>query len=177
MDPNGDGRVNGNGWRHSLPVRLLSAAVLMLALDPGHALGQRFAIDGEFFGGSASLAWETAPGAALGFALGVMIPQTMVTLEPDREDFSEYLHAAAFYRRRSGAFEGDVGVRLGVGDLYECGASDCWPGVYAGGYGAAFVGWEHVKFGARLLAVSQKDPGERRAFVLALTPLVVRISF
>lgn len=143
----------------------------------GAVEGQRFTLDGEVVGGSVSLAWGRSEASAMGVGLGVTVPQFNQTISPDTDRWEEFLHVSGFYRRRAGAFEADLGMRLGIADLYECGASDCWPGYFVGPYAEAYVGWEHVKFGARLVAGSQKESGEPRTFVLNVTPFLVRIAF
>lgn len=164
--------IAGFGWRASG-----LAAALMGVLCPVPAAAQRFAVDAELLGGSASLAWGE-PGRRWGIAAGVTLPEIPETLTPQDEEFEEFLHVGLFLRRGAGPVEADVGLRASVAELYECMASDCWPGGFLGAYASGFVGWRHVKFGARIQAgrffASRSDPD---VFVVAVTPFVVRIAF
>ena len=104
-----------------------------------------------------------------GVEIGFGFPQLDRTLVPEQNesgepDFREYLHLGVVLRAVPSAhFEIDVGVRGSFADFWPCGASDCWPSPFIGGYVQPMVGWRRLKFGPRLTAgwVSEVEPGVR----------------
>lgn len=165
--------MNLSGFRGAALRAALLTGVLLV---PGEVRAQQFAIDAEVFGGSASLAWG-AEGRRWGFAAGGGVPQIPLTLAPSGADYEEFLHVAAFLRRGAGPVEADVGARLGVAELWECQVSDCWPGGFAGLYATVFAGWRHVKLGARVQAGQFFGSSGRDAFVVGVTPFMLRVAF
>lgn len=170
----------------------------LLSLFPPEVPGQErprepgeFTIEASPFRGSVGWARAVAPGRLLGLELGVGVPQVDRTLHPgkgrrsdttvDDPAFEELLHLGAFLRLRPHSrMEVDAGLRVGLADLWECTASDCWPAGWAGGYLQPMVGGDRWKVGTRLVAgrVGEAEEGgpDSATFAVALTPLVVRLT-
>ncbi len=151
------------------------AAVLLVA--PA-AAGQRsqLALEANIVQGTVSYARATSPGKLIGVELGVGFPQLDVTLAPADEDFMGIFHLGVFRRwlpSERGAV--DAGVRVGLADLHECGASDCLPGVYASGTAQASFGWRRVKLGPRVQAGVIRESGRDGTFFTVIQPLNVTI--
>ena len=165
--------------------------LLFILLLPGALRAQNeVTLDAGIFNGSIGYARHTSDRVLLGLELGFGFPQIDRTLEPPTDDatgepqFEEYLHVALFARWKvSPGFELDTGLRGSIGDLWPCGASDCWPSLFGGGYVQPLVGWKRFKVGARLVAgVSGddrflgRDGVDERTFVVALSPFMARYT-
>jgi hypothetical protein len=74
----------------------------------------------------------------------------------------------------SARFESDVGVRVSVADVTDCGTSDCYPGLFGGAYASAFYGRRRLKVGA---LVATTAAGGRGSTVVNVSPLIVRLKF
>lgn len=179
--------------RQSFPLLLLAAAAA-----PGLSAQERptprseFTLDVTPIRGTVGYARALSPTRLAGLEVGFGAPQVDRTLNPgdgpdprttqDDPDFEEYLHLAAFLRMRPrSAFEVDTGLRVGVADLWECTASDCWPALWAGAYLQPMVGGRRWKVGTRLMAGwvgdSREGGSDSSTFTVALSPLVVRVTF
>ncbi len=156
--------------------RAAGLAIVLLGL-PATGQAQRFAVDVEPFGGSASIAFARSTASALGIGLGVTLPELSWTIAPEGEKYEELAHLAAFYRGTAGPFETDIGLRMAAGDALACDASDCWPGFFAGIYTAFFAGWSHVRFGTRVVFGSFAESNAKRKTVVNISPILVRVAF
>jgi hypothetical protein len=179
--------------------RLLTALLLFLPLAaPGLSAQERATARNEFtfdvtpIRGTMGYARALSPTRLAGLEVGFGAPQVDRTLHPpdgpdpetttDDPDFEEFLHLGAFLRvRPRSAFEVDTGLRVGVADLWECTASDCWPSLFAGAYLQPMLGGQRWKVGARLVAgwigESREGGQDSSTFTVALSPLVLRVTF
>jgi hypothetical protein len=145
------------GPRQHTVMLALCALLLSTAGVSAQTPDRELALDFRPFAGALSIAWRTSDAWSIGLALGGGIDELDRTLVPDTDDpdyhaFEQYLHAAVFARHKpSQRIDLDVGLRGGFADVRTCGASDCWPGLYAGAYAGAFWGGRRWKLGPRLL--------------------------
>jgi len=162
-----------------------SLALVAGILFHGPVAAQRsseLAIDLRPFGGSVSYAQALNPGLFLGLALGAGMDRLDRTIAPDPATeefhaFEQLAYVSAFMRQKpSGRFDLDLGLRLGVGGVRECGASDCWPGSFVGLYGSAFWGSRRLKVGPRVMWAMARENGRSDAIFYAEL-LTVRIAF
>ena len=131
--------------------------VLGLVALPCSAQVRTFAIDVRPIGGLISLGWRAAPQKYIGIGLGAGTDEFGYTLRPrddqDFHDLEQLLYLDLFFRYKPQArFDIDVGLRGGVGEVRACSASDCLPGVFAGGYVGVFAGSARWKLGTRIVA-------------------------
>ena len=147
-------------------MRLRHALITLLFLPATASAQREFTLDFRPFAGMAAFAGRTAPGTYLGIGLGGGIDELDRTLTPDPEDqdfhkFEQLAHASVFLRRKAGThWDFDVGARVGIGDVRECLASDCWPGWSAGAYANAFWGGSRWKVGPRLVWARVSDDNQ-----------------
>jgi hypothetical protein len=137
--------------------------LLALAATPCLAQVRTFSIDGRPLGGMISLGWRANPGTYIGLGLGGGSDELGVTVRPrnseDYRDFGQYLHLDLFVRHKPSArLDLDVGLRGGIGEIRECRASDCLPGVFAGAYAGVFFGSAHWKLGTRIIGARVTEP-------------------
>jgi hypothetical protein len=172
-----------------LPRRPFLLAFVVVALTaPADASAQRnqVTLEASVFRGALGYAWRVAERAHIGVEAGFGFPQIDRTLVPEQDargepDFEEYLHGALFVRvAPSEHVEMDVGARASIVDVWECGASDCWPVGFLGVYAQPMVGWRRVKFGIRLTGgwAGETAPGRPDGWtgIVALNPLIARVS-
>lgn len=153
---------------------LLLAVCLAPALLPAAAPAQRnqLGLEANPFHGTLSYARQTAPGWHVGVQVGFGFPQVDRTLAPEEGDFFDLLHLGPFVRvEPSDHLAMDLGLRVGAGDLRECEASDCWPGLYTGASAAVMVGWRRFKVGPRLTAGWIDEPAHPRTGFASLSPV------
>jgi hypothetical protein len=164
--------------------------LLMLALPASLPAQNEITLDAGIFNGSVGYARHTSERVLLGVEIGFGFPQIDQTLEPPTDEetgtpqFEEYLHVGLFARWKvSRGFELDAGIRGSVTDLWPCGASDCWPALFAGGYVQPLIGWKRFKLGARLVAgisgddrFAAPDQLEERTWVVSLSPFMARYT-
>lgn len=169
--------------------RPLVLAVAVIGLTaPADASAQRSqaTLEASVIRGALGYAWRFADQAHIGVEVGFGFPQIDRTFVPAQDDtggpdFEEYLHVALFARvAASEHAEVDVGARGSIVDLWECGASDCWPVGFLGLYAQPMIGWRHVKFGVRLTGgwAGETAPGRPDGWtgVVALNPFIARIT-
>lgn len=169
------------------PHRCLTALTLLLLVSsPLPAQRNQVTVEASVLRGTLGYARRLAPSAYAGVEAGFGFPQLDRTLRPAESsefdpDFQEYLHLGVFVRYApSPHLEVDTGMRGSIADMWECGASDCWPNAFAGVYLQPMVGWRRLKFGPRLVAgsLSEKPPGQGGGWttVVALNPLTARLT-
>lgn len=168
--------------------RILLVPLLVLSAAPTAAQRHSATIEGSFVRGAAGYARQVGERVHIGVELGFGFPQLDRTLAPAQDstgepDFAEYLHLALFVRLpASEHLELDAGVRGSIAELWPCGASDCWPAPFVGGYVQPMVGWRQFKIGSRLTAgwIDDREPGTPDgggSGVLSLSPLLARVTF
>src|SRR6185503_2482872 len=133
-----------------------SLLLLTLVSLPCSAQARTFAVDARPVGAMISLGWRAQERTYIGVGLGAGTDEFGHTLRPrddqDYHDLEQLLNLDLFvrYKPRS-RFDLDVGLRGGIGEVRNCSASDCLPGVFAGAYVGAFVGSARWKLGTRLV--------------------------
>lgn len=150
-------------------VLLLLAAPVALSAQTTQELD----IDFRPFAGTLSYVWNAnqAGTRAWGIAAGGGIDELDRTLVPSTasyrfEPFYQLIHVGALHRWRSGTrWDVDLGLRLGLGDVRNCDASDCWPGAFIGLYVAPMWGGRTFKIGPRLLTAVSRYNDHRDAVV------------
>ena len=157
--------------------KVIALAALLLPAAAAAQGAREFTFDFRPFAGMVAYAWRTAPGTYIGIGLGGGIDELDKTLSPDSESeafhkFEQLAHASMFVRRKAGThWDLDLGARLGIGDVRECLASDCWPGWFAGAYASAFFGGSRWKVGPRLVwaRVNDSDQSDNVLYLEILT--------
>lgn len=163
-------------------IPLAVAAIVMVAAPAAAQRSSEFTLDLRPFGGSVGFAQRVTPGVYLGLAVGGGVDALDRTLAPDPaaeayRAFEQIVHVNAFLRQKpSPHFDIDLGLRLGVGGVRECTASDCWPGAFVGMTAGAFWGSDRIKVGPRFLWALARESGESNP-VLYAELLTVRIRF
>lgn len=159
------------------------AAAILVSVAPLHAQrSNEFTLDLRPFGGSVGFAQRISDGVYLGLSAGGGVDALDRTFAPDPaaeayRAFEQIVHVNAFLRQKpSEHFDVDLGLRLGIGGVRECTASDCWPGAFVGMTAGAFWGSDRVKVGPRLLWALARESGESSPVVYAEL-LTVRIRF
>lgn len=165
--------------------RLAPSAVAFAVLSavPLHAQrASEFTLDLRPFGGSVGFAQRVTPGVYLGVAAGGGIDALDRTFAPDPSDqayraFEQIAHLNAFLRQKpSDNVDIDLGIRLGIGGVRECTASDCWPGAFFGLTAGAFWGSQRLKIGPRVLWALARESGQSNPVFYAEL-LTLRIRF
>lgn len=170
-------------------VRLVAARTLpgavgvALLASPLHAQrSSEFTLDVRPFGGSIGFAQRVTPGVFLGVAAGGGIDALDRTFAPDPSEqayraFEQIAHVSAFLRQKpTDNVDVDLGIRVGIGGVRECTASDCWPGAFVGLIAGAFWGSDRVKVGPRVLWALARESGESNPVFYAEL-LTLRIRF
>jgi hypothetical protein len=164
---------------------MVLAGLLAGALVPCRAQAQRnheFTLDLRPFGGSFGYAQRLTPGVLIGVSAGGGIDALDRTFAPDPaqqayRSFQQIAHISAFLRQKPlEAIDIDIGMRLGIGGVRECTASDCWPGAFFGLSAGAFWGSDRVKVGPRLLWALARESGESNPVVYAEL-ITLRLKF
>jgi hypothetical protein len=172
-------------WRTACRLVSIVVAALVTVTFATPASAQRasvFEMEIRPFGGAFSFAQRVGQGIYLGVAVGGGIDWLDRTLAPDPAEeayhaFEQLAHVSAFMRQKpSSRIDFDLGIRVGIGGVRECTASDCWPGAFAGLYGAAFWGTDRFKVGPRVLWALARD-GDQSDPVLYAELITVRIGF
>jgi hypothetical protein len=146
----------------------MKTALLLLALVALPCSGQvrTFSVDARPVGGMISLGWRAEPGTYIGLGLGGGSDELGHTFRPRDEqtyrDFGQYLHLDLFVRHKPRSrYDLEAGLRGGIGEVRECRASDCLPGVFAGAYVGIFAGSARWKLGTRFIAARVVQPSYR----------------
>jgi hypothetical protein len=138
----------------------------------------QLALEANPFRGTLSYARQSAPGWHVGMEVGFGFPQIDRTLFPEEGDFFDLFHLGPFLRFSPSEHASvDLGLRLGVADLHECGASDCWPGLYAGASAAFMVGWRSFRIGPRVTAGWIRESGEPTTGFVSLAPVNLLVLY
>lgn len=165
-------------------VPLAAAAVFAaIAADADRLAAQRhhLTLEATPVHGTLGFGWAVGAHRFAGIELGVGVPQIDRTLIPDDDrnvdgdpSFLNLAHLGGFLRfTPAGPLAADLRAMVGIATFDGC--SDCLPGGYLGGSAGAFVGWRHVKFGARLIAgVVKEGSNPSRGFV-NLTPFAILV--
>jgi hypothetical protein len=150
---------------------------------PAAAQGRsEWALDLRPFGATLGLGVAIREGLLIGVAAGGGIDFLDRTLAPDPAEeryhaFEQLVHLNVFMRQKPArTVDLDLGLRVGVGGVRECLASDCWPGAFAGLYASAFWGTSRVKVGPRVLWALARDDGTSDP-VLYTELLSLRLTF
>ncbi len=168
--------------RLQMVVLLLVFAGISLPAAPARAQRtSEFTLDLRPFGASFGFAQSITPGILLGIAAGGGVDVLDRTFAPDPTDqayraFEQLVHVNAFLRQKpSSHVDLDLGLRLGVGGVRECAASDCSPGAFVGLTAAVFWGSDNVKIGPRMLWALARESGQSNpVFYAELLTLRVR---
>jgi hypothetical protein len=146
----------------------MKKALLIVALvaQPCAAQARTFSVDARPVGGVISLGWRAAPMTYIGLGVGIGTDELGYTLRPRDDDayhdFEQYLHLDLFVRRKPrSSVDLEAGLRAGVGEVRECRASDCLPGLFGGAYVGVFVGSARWKLGTKLVAAHVAEASYR----------------
>lgn len=163
-----------------------ACAAMLTAAAPLSAQSNQVTIEASVIRGAIGYARAIGDRVHAGVELGFGFPQIDRTLIPEQDefggpDFEEYLHAALLVRfAASEHFEVDGGIRGAIVDVWECGASDCWPVGFAGVYAQPMAGWRRFKLGVRLTAgwAGETEPGRPDGWtgVVAFNPFIARFT-
>lgn len=162
---------------------LFAAATFLAATSPVQAQrSNEVTIDARPFGASIGFAQRVTNGVYLGLAAGGGVDALDRTFAPDPAEqayraFEQVAHLTAFLRQKpSEHFDVDLGLRLGIGGVRECTASDCWPGAFVGLTAGAFWGSDRFKIGPRALWALARESGESNpVFYAELLTLRIRL--
>jgi hypothetical protein len=141
-----------------------------------------WSLDVRPFGAILSLAAGVRDGVLIGAAIGGGIDVLDRTLAPDPAEavyhsFEQLVHLNVFLRQKpTQSLDLDLGLRVGVGGVRECLATDCWPGAFAGLYGSVFWGTSRIKLGPRVLWALARERGTSDP-VLYAELLSIRFTF
>src|SRR5687767_14213162 len=161
----------------------LGAAIVSCAASASAQTSAReLHLDFRPFARQLGLAWRVAQQWSAGIAVGGGIDELDRTLQPDT-DSDEYhpleqlANLNSFVRYKpSSRVDVDGGLRLGIGDVRNCFASDCWPGWLAGAYVGVSWGGKRWKVGPRLLFATVHETGDRKDDVVYVEILTGRFS-
>jgi hypothetical protein len=163
-------------------VPCLVVTFLLVASPLGAQRSSEFTLDLRPFGGSVGWAQRVTDGVYLGLAAGGGVDALDRTFAPDPSAeayraFEQIVHVNAFLRQKPAPWaDVDLGLRLGIGGVRECTASDCWPGAFVGMTAGAFFGSRTVKIGPRVLWALARESGQSSPVFWAEL-LTVRLSF
>lgn len=169
--------------RHLVRTAPPVAAAILLSAVPLHAQRtSEFTLDLRPFGGSVGFAQRVTDGVFLGLSAGGGVDALDRTFAPDPSAeayraFEQIVHVNAFLRQKPARWaDVDLGLRLGIGGVRECTASDCWPGAFVGMTAGAFFGSRTIKVGPRVLWALARESGQSNPVFWAEL-LTVRLSF
>jgi len=174
--------VAGRGSAFRSVLWIIAVATACLARPVAAQKSSEWALDVRPFGAMLSLGIGVRDGVLIGAAIGGGIDVLDRTLAPDPAEeayhsFEQLAHLNVFLRQKpTRSLDLDLGLRVGVGGVRECAASDCWPGAFAGLYASAFWGTNRIKLGPRVLWALARDHGTSDP-VLYAELLSVRFTF